>query len=79
MHLSKLARAGILIPGLALGLGCLILQSGCGYGQVDVTKPVYTSPEQLSKQTEEISGAMKGGAYGRAGMKAASKPTSLSK
>jgi hypothetical protein len=79
MRLSKLARAEILIPGVALGLGCLILQSGCDSGQVDVTKQVYTSPEQLNRQAEGITDAMKGGAYGKAGLKAATKPTSIAK
>jgi hypothetical protein len=46
---------------------------------VDTTKPVYTSPEKLDKQKEELRAAMKGGAYGKAGLKAAKDLTGPSK
>jgi hypothetical protein len=73
MRISRPARARVAISGLALGLGSLVLQGGCDSGQVDISKPAYTSSEEAARQKTEINNAMKGGAYGKAGKAAANQ------
>lgn len=74
MQHSGLARASTRFFGLFPALACLLLHSGCDAGSADLTKPVYTSAEQVDKQKAGIADAMKGGAYGKAGQKAAGQP-----
>jgi hypothetical protein len=73
MYFSRLAGAGRKFLGLLPAFACLTFQAGCDSG-ADLTKPVYSSAEQVDKQKQGIADAMKGGAYGRAGQKAANQP-----
>ncbi|MDG3006339.1 hypothetical protein [Paludisphaera mucosa] len=54
---------------LFLGAACLLF--GCGDSTPKTGTTVYSSPEEVSAKNQGLKDAMKGGAYGSAGKKAA--------
>ncbi len=57
---------------LGLTLGSSLLAGGCGDpGAPKTGKVVYSGPEEEAQKKQDLQDAMKGGAYGAAGRKAA--------
>jgi len=60
-----------LIGMAATAAACALVTSGCGESGGAKNGAVYSSPEEVSQKKAAMQDAMKGGAYGSAGRKAA--------
>jgi hypothetical protein len=79
MQASRPSCGRSVLVGVVPGWGYLVVQGGCGPGEVDVSKPAYTSSEEAQGQRAEINDAIKWGADGKAGKAPAGQPIGIPK
>jgi hypothetical protein len=69
-----MGRSILRVVGMAASAAaCALVTSGCGESGVARNGTVYSSPEEVNQKKAALQDAMKGGAYGSAGRKAAAK------